>query len=119
MADFRLLDEYPPGTANGCCYLCRASIREIDGRKEKVVDTLVHIYGEGYLVLCESCLSEAARLLNMLTPESSTKLEERNKELQAEVLQMKTDLAIAGDTIVSLTRWNEVQAPAPEASNAK
>jgi hypothetical protein len=64
-----VVDTYPDGTANGgCCYVCGAAQRTVDGGVlERVVDLGITIEYEGHLLACESCITEAARGLGMLT----------------------------------------------------
>jgi hypothetical protein len=109
MPDFRLVSEYQPGTAHNACYLCRAAIRQLRDRPERVIDTLVNIFGEGYLAICESCITEAAALLGMSSTTESSKAKTQIEEIRSENLKLKTELAIAQDAITSLKRWNPIE----------
>lgn len=64
-------DDYPLGCAReGSCVCCGAGRRDLGyGRVEKVVDLGVSFDFEGFLMICETCVREAAGLLGMIEPD--------------------------------------------------
>jgi hypothetical protein len=74
--------EYPVGTAFGACFKCRAALR----RGERVIEPnlpthdmppeLVSGQEDGWLCFCESCITEAAQMLGMVTGAQTAKLEQ-------------------------------------------
>lgn len=67
MFNARVSDSVPQGLAFANCYLCQGAPRVRDGRPERMIDTGVHIDQEGFLGLCESCVTHMARQLGLLT----------------------------------------------------
>lgn len=69
-----LHNEYLPSTAFGACFKCRSARRP----GERILDPnlvtddlppeLVTGHHDGHIMICESCITEAASLLGMLTP---------------------------------------------------
>lgn len=97
--NLRLIEDYIPGIAQGACYLCRASRRdlnELPPRKELVVATGTSLDYEGEIALCESCLREAGALVGLI---HRAPLDEANSA---------RDEAIANAEAVALERDNAV-----------
>lgn len=62
-----ITDTYPLGSAGNACYVCNAAQRTLaGGRVESVVDFGRQIDFEGFLFVCETCITEAAGLLGWI-----------------------------------------------------
>lgn len=75
MALIQLTDEYnAQGGVGGTCYLCNASKRQ-ENRPERIITTNLEvdyvaepgIWPEKWLEFCETCVTEMAHLLGMIT----------------------------------------------------
>jgi hypothetical protein len=84
-------NEYPVGTAFGACFKCRASLRPGERVIEPNLPThdmppeLVSGQEDGWLCFCETCITEAAGMLGMVTGVQAEKLRAERNELQAHV----------------------------------
>jgi hypothetical protein len=104
-----LVPEYPPNAAFGACFKCRAARRQHEGERllDPMLDTfdlgpdLVPGQNDGHIIFCETCITEAARLLGMVTPLEAAKLTEQ--------------LADATKEIEDLRRWAEATEKALDA----
>jgi hypothetical protein len=70
----------PHGAANNTCYLCHGAPRSRpDGTSERIIDTGVHIDCEGFIAICETCVTYMGTLLGLYT---ATDVENLTDELR-------------------------------------
>jgi hypothetical protein len=94
----QILDDYPTGTRNGnSCSSCSAGRRELRDtdtgalRLERIVDLGIGIDMEGYLMLCEQCVLEAARMLGYVDPKVRDAAVDHVKALEVELARASAE----------------------------
>lgn len=110
-------DDYPAGTPRNCCYVCQTGIRELPStptRKEKVLDPQIQIDFEGYLCICESCITEAAQMLGMFTIEQAGQLKNVEDYLREELEATRAQLFTAEDALTGLQSFVQSRLTEPE-----
>lgn len=94
----QILDDYPWGTRNGnACSACSAGRRELrdtntgEVRLERIVDLGIGIDMEGFLMLCEQCVLEAARMLGYVDPKLRDEAAAEASALTAELERVRAE----------------------------
>lgn len=105
-----LHNEYLPSTAFGACFKCRSARRP----GERILDPglvtddlpadLVNGHHDGYVMFCESCITEAASLLGMLTPLQVADLIADHAALIAEHEGLTATVAAQAEALAALRR---------------
>jgi hypothetical protein len=89
---------YAPTLPPGCCFICRASIRD------SYVDTGISLDYDGAFYICNMCLGEMAKLYAYLSFDEYKELRISNEELQAqnyELIKRLGDLEKIHDALAS------------------
>jgi hypothetical protein len=79
--ELRVLPTIPPTARNKSCTFCNHGRRERDGGLERVLDTGIHIEWEGFIVVCETCVTHMGRMIGLLTPADVEALAQECKTL--------------------------------------
>ncbi len=111
MAEIQLVQEYNPmGGVGGTCHLCNASKRTTT-RPERIITTNITvdyvaepgIWPERWFELCETCVTEMAHLLGMITEDEKNDLvltlSDRDETIAAltdEVKQLQSEIQAFG-----------------------
>lgn len=103
---WQVLPEYPNATIGNTCLVCNSDLRprsqnKADG-KEYALSTGVFIDFEGLVVICESCITEAAHLLKFVPEHAVENLRKNNRELGRQNTQLRKELGQAKQAIKSL-----------------
>ncbi len=99
-----LLPEFPNGTRHNACLVCNSDLRQNpDNTHELAISTGIYIDFEGLLCICQSCLTEAARLLDLIPASEIERLQKNNRELGRQNRQLKDEQTTAKRTIADLT----------------
>lgn len=108
--------EYLPSTAFGACFKCRADRRP----GERVLDPnlvtddlppgLVSGLHDGHVMFCESCITEAAHELGMLTPLQVAHLNADYASLVADNEALALRAAAAEAALDALRKYNDTKA---------
>lgn len=101
--------DLPTHTAGGnTCYVCRAGQRQDHkGQMEAMLDPNIHIEFEGWMMICASCIVEAAHDLGLPTESLRQRLQEQIDKLSAKLdeTQIRAD---AAETALDAIRRYEV-----------
>lgn len=95
----QILSEYPQGTYTNTCISCRDGRKRYNGENERVVDFNISVDFEGFYMLCETCVTEAARGLGLESPDVVEHLRNELAVATAELREARHRLAGA-DAIV-------------------
>lgn len=112
-----LHSEYPVGTAFGACFKCRASLRPGERVLEPNIPTwdmppeLVPGGSDGWMCFCETCITEAAQTLGMVTAKQSDDLrvEVAHAHAAASTLSLRAE---AAEDALSALRYYDESTPA-------
>lgn len=103
---WQILPEYPNGTIGNTCLVCNSILRPRTGNKadghEYALSTGVFIDFEGFVVICESCITEVAHMLGFLPEHAIDQLRKNNRELGRQNTQLRKELGQAKQAIKSL-----------------
>jgi hypothetical protein len=101
---WQVLPDYPIGTRGNACLVCNSDLRNIKltKQKERALSTGIAIDFEGIVVICESCITEAADLIGMVPEAAVDRLRKNNRELVRRERQTAQELEQAKQTIRSL-----------------
>jgi hypothetical protein len=109
-------DDYPPGTRGGntcsCCHSGQRDIRDPktnELRKELVVDLGETVDFEGFIMVCEQCVREAARMLGMIEPTERDAALADLHEVQRAADEALADRDEARALVESLRAYDEKQ----------
>jgi hypothetical protein len=106
-------NEYPAGTAFGACFKCRASLRPGERVIEPNLPThdmppeLVSGQEDGWLCFCETCITEAARLLGMVTEAQVRKLEAERDLAQSDAQVLAARAERSEIALLSLRSYDD------------
>jgi hypothetical protein len=105
---FHVTDQYAPQTIDNSCFFCKAAQRTLfQGRRESVIDCEKLVDFEGWVSICESCVTEMAGLLGMITPIKSNNLKQAVKDAHEETEALAARLVTAEQALKALSAWNE------------
>jgi len=94
-------EDYPIGTPLNSCYICKTG-RRYPG--ERLLDPSLNIDFEGWLVICEECIAEAARMLGMISTAQAAKLQDQLDDAKTAVESYKEDAEEALNVAKAATR---------------
>lgn len=107
----QLLNEYPPGTARGGCYLCAASTRTLQGRREQIIDTGITVDYEGRLAICECCVLEMASHYGLVPASDHDTLTARVADLEEQLSVAHAQAEAASQALDALRRVDALTPP--------
>lgn len=102
----QVLDDFPQGTAKAACYCCGGGVDRPQG-KVRVVDFQQEVEYEGYLMICEACVTEAARLLGMLTTDELDEHLSNVADLRERVAEAEGRVAFADEVLDNVRGYDE------------
>lgn len=104
---FNETDRYIPGDIGGACWSCGVAQRSDRGVKERLFRCDRDIDFEGFVVICESCVSDMARALGWMKPSEVRALKAKNTALLKEQRETLDALAKATATVDALRFYDE------------
>jgi len=110
--------DMPDHTAGGnTCYVCRAGQRQDHkGQMEALLDPNIHIEFEGWMLICASCIVEAAHDLGLPTESLRQKLQDQIDRLSAKLDETQIRADAAEEAVRAMTRYNLVRSPDADSS---
>lgn len=102
---WQLCPEFPPNTRLGSvCSVCGSDLRpRRTGGHERALDTGIWIDQEGRFVICESCVREAAALIDLIDPGAQQAAQEETIRLRDELRDAKITAVAAREATRALT----------------
>lgn len=103
--------DLPTHTAGGnTCYICCAGQRQDHkGQMEAMLDPNRHIEFEGWLVVCSSCIIEAAHELGLPTEQLRGRLQDQIDRLSAKLDEATIRANAAEEALGALRRYDNVR----------
>ena len=84
----KILETYPPNAVGAVCFICHNARRKIPGGFEKIVNTRREVApGRGLVMICETCILEAADKFGCLNKTTSAAMSEAITELETKVAE--------------------------------
>lgn len=109
----RIRDDVPQGTARGNgCYAC--GVGQSVRKGEQWVDFEQNIDFEGWLIICSTCVREAAAMLGMVGPGRAVDAEAELSAVQAEADELLAERNEALALVEALRRYDERKSVPPE-----
>lgn len=105
--------DMPDHTAGGnTCYVCRAGQRQDHkGQMEAMLDPNIHIEFEGWMLICASCIVEAAHDLGLPTEQLRGRLQDQIDALSAKLDTAQIRADAAEEALGAIRRYDLMRDP--------
>lgn len=116
---FQILPEFTPGAPGGVCFICKSARRQTDRVIDCFVDPdelgwvtptalsgMAFELAAGNLEVCETCITEAGRMLGMETADKVEKAQKVAKDAIAKSVRLEAELK---DALEALEYRRKVQ----------